>query len=337
MSKILMMMAAILLLAGSAAVVAQASPFDGDKPATRYQPAPSAAQGSDPFAFVSRMIVSVQRQASLALTGAMVAMRHGPSMVPVLWGVLVAFLYGCFHAAGPGHGKTVVISYFLSQEARLTRGLMLGLRISLAHVVSAIVIVLVLKLLMDHTLPASLEDMRDVKLVSYVIVFAIGAYLFREAWQRRRTGSAPGCAACRHHGHEPAQGDLSSGHPGHHHDHGFEAGDATASGAWGRWRDRIIGALLGCVPCTGAILILLFAMANGLWLAGLMMVVAIGVGMTVTMGLLGVGAVLARRQLAAWARSGDRRSRLVLGLDFAGPAFVMLFGVALFATALTAS
>ena len=35
---------------------------------------------------------------------------------------LLSFLYGIFHAAGPGHGKVVISSYVLANEAQVRRG-----------------------------------------------------------------------------------------------------------------------------------------------------------------------------------------------------------------------
>jgi len=48
------------------------------------------------------------------------------SFSTVLLILLIAFIYGVIHAIGPGHGKFVVFSYFLSDDADIKKGVLLG-------------------------------------------------------------------------------------------------------------------------------------------------------------------------------------------------------------------
>ena len=52
-----------------------------------------------------------------------------------------SFLYGVFHAAGPGHGKIVISTYILTNESQLRRGLLLSISCSLCQGLAAIVAV----------------------------------------------------------------------------------------------------------------------------------------------------------------------------------------------------
>ena len=82
------------------------------------------------------------------------------------------------------------------------------------------------------------------------------------------------------------------------------------------------------VPCSGAVLILVYCLANGLLLSGLLMAVAIALGMAITLSMIGIAAIFGRqRALAMSERSGRRgsgRPRATLGLI--GPALITLFG-----------
>lgn len=310
MRKLLILIAALLALSGGATL---ASPFDG-KPT-----APPSVEATETAGWVTRTLVSAQREASLRLTKAMGAIRDGDEPMALGLGLLLAFAYGCFHAAGPGHGKTVVVSYFLSHDARVRRGMLLGVRIAATHVASAVLLVLVLRLILGGRLATSVEDMRDVKLASYAAIILIGGFLLRDTIRRRalaRAGIAVAHECCALPGHDHAH---DHGHP--HHDHDHHAPKPTLT-------SRLMPIVLGAVPCTGAILILLFSLANGMLLSGLAMVVMIGVGMAVTMAALGLAAILARDRMMRWAQA-DGRGRLSLALDFGGPAVIIASGLAL--------
>ena len=55
----------------------------------------------------------------------------------------LSFLYGVFHAAGPGHGKVVISSYVLANETQLRRGVTLSVLSALLQSVVAVVFVLI--------------------------------------------------------------------------------------------------------------------------------------------------------------------------------------------------
>jgi len=83
------------------------------------------------------------------------------------------------------------------------------------------------------------------------------------------------------------------------------------------------------VPCSGAVVVLAYALANDILVAGLAVVAAIGVGMAATMSGLGLVCVLSRRAIT---NLGQGQGRLLRALDTAGPAAMILVGLALLAT-----
>src|SRR5690606_6254580 len=65
-----------------------------------------------------------QRDFYAAMTNALDALRSDWNAFWVLGGL--SFLYGVFHAAGPGHGKVVISSYMLANERQLRQGIALS-------------------------------------------------------------------------------------------------------------------------------------------------------------------------------------------------------------------
>ncbi len=96
---------------------------------------------------------------------------------------------------------------------------------------------------------------------------------------------------------------------------------------------RLLALAARFVPCSWAILILLFTMANGLFLAGMAMAAAIALGMGLTLAGWGVACILLRHQVALRLPDGGRATRW---LALAGPVFVAGIGTILLAAHLIA-
>ncbi|KJV08911.1 hypothetical protein VZ95_14770 [Elstera litoralis] len=259
-----------------------------------------------------RWLAAQQRDAAFKFRRLLIDLRDRQSWLTLATAVGLAFLYGIFHAAGPGHGKMLVISYFLGRQARLAEGLRMGVRIALTHVASALAIVAVLFLLFDGKPAPDFESTREVRLIAYAGIIALGLWFLLEAGERVRQGLAP--ADCGHN---------------HHHGHSHAPAPPRPSGARG-----LTGWMAGAVPCTGAIIVLVFCAANGLWLTGLLMVSAIALGMALTMTGLGVLTLVARGWVSRWAERRPQAGFLNLVMALAGPALVTLGGMLLLALTL---
>ncbi|MEE8591157.1 MAG: hypothetical protein V3T35_07535, partial [Spirochaetia bacterium] len=102
---------------------------------------------------------------------------RNPGAIFILIGI--SFFYGVVHALGPGHGKSIAASYFLSTEVPLTRGLLMGGLIALLHAGSAIIVVLTLYLVLRHSYLSSLENVnRVIRIVSHTLIASIGLFMF---------------------------------------------------------------------------------------------------------------------------------------------------------------
>ena len=96
-------------------------------------------------------------------------------------------------------------------------------------------------------------------------------------------------------------------------------------------RQGLLSLGVGLVPCTGAVLILLYALANDILRAGMALVSAIAAGMAITMGVLGVLSVVARQAIAARVATRAKASgRLAAVSDYAGGLAITAIGDGLF-------
>jgi ABC-type nickel/cobalt efflux system permease component RcnA len=283
------------------------------------------------------------------LIAAKVHALHGqPSAA---WGLVgLGLAYGVVHAAGPGHGKAVLASYMLANETSLKRGAAMALMAALLQALIAIALVGAAGFAFGATASQMNEAADWIAVASYCSVAAIGAWLVwrkggaliaaltQRADRRRAAASAPAYAgvawrqpafslsAAAYRAAPPGDADGSAGECGHAH-----APDPAQLNGPFSWRDAagtVIAA--GARPCSGAILVLVFAMTQGLFAAGVAAAFAIAIGTAATTGALAWMAVFAKS--AAMRLAAGENSRLALvarGFEFAAALAVLAFGVAL--------
>ncbi|QPC91052.1 delayed-early response protein/equilibrative nucleoside transporter [Mesorhizobium sp. INR15] len=152
-------------------------------------------------------------------------------------------------------------------------------------------------------------------------------------------------AAHDHHDHG-AHGHGA--HDQHHHDHA--AGEvcdtcghshapdpALLSGDRFDWRTAWTAvAAVGIRPCSGALIVLSFALLNGLWLGGLLSVLAMSIGTAITVSALATLAVTAKNWAVYFAGDGRMGNRIHTIVEIGGAAFVFLFGLLLLSASLAA-
>jgi nickel/cobalt transporter (NicO) family protein len=315
-----LMLVALLLLGLGLGNPAGADPFAGRADAPVTSEGQRGGPDFAPLAAVGRALLAFQREANRLIARHMRAIRDGETSLPLLIGLGLAVTYGVVHALGPGHGKLVVVSYFLAREAQIGRGLWMGLQIATFHVISALLVVLLADLLLRQAFGGAPAEVTAVRLASYGLIALIGCVMLVRAVRRsrlRRQGVEVVDACCGH--------DVVPGHD-HRHDRGRPAG---------RGEQGALSLGVGLVPCTGAVLILLYALANDILLAGVLLVTAIAAGMAITMGALGILAIVARGAVAARVATGGRGGRRLAALgDYGGALAITAIGAGLLWAAL---
>ena len=183
------LLALMLLAAFGLMAPALANPFQGrTAPLGEAAGEPEEAQrAGGPLAMFGRALLTFQREANRLIAQHMRAIREGETSVPLLIGVALAFAYGVVHALGPGHGKLVVASYFLTREAQVGRGLLMGVQIAICHVLSAVVAVALADILLRQAFGSTATETGGVRLASYGLIGMIGIVMLTQA-------AAPGYA-----------------------------------------------------------------------------------------------------------------------------------------------
>ena len=94
-------------------------------------------------------ILAKQSEFYRAMSAAVRAAKNDGSAVWTLLGI--AFAYGVFHAAGPGHGKAVISSYLIADDATWKRGALLAIVSALVQALVAIAVVGIAAVLLGAT------------------------------------------------------------------------------------------------------------------------------------------------------------------------------------------
>ena len=272
------------------------------------------------FEGVADFLMDFQRRANAEVSFHMNAIERGENLGAFLLALAVAFAYGAVHALGPGHGKFVVVSYFLGREARVMRGVVMAVQIAIVHVIAAIVIVWLADLVLRGGFGLGLSDVPGVRAASFLIIVGIGIYMLYQAVRASLRARAHRTHSHEHghpHGHEHSHGHH------HHHDHSRSQGSKAEGG--------ILALAAGMVPCPGAVLIMLYAVANDMIYPGSLLVAAMSLGIGSSICVLGVGAILARQAaMRVMERSGGGANALRHGMNYAGAALVTLVGLVSF-------
>jgi nickel/cobalt exporter len=370
-AKLGLLVVAMLLVAALVdGAFAQGSPFGGPRPGT--SPVPVGG--------IVGWLFAMQAEFYRQFSGLIRASKADGSAAWTLMGL--SFLYGIFHAAGPGHGKAVISSYLVANEETWVRGVVLSLLSALMQALVAIAIVGVAAVLLHVSAAKMNSAVNWIETLSYALIILVGLRLL---WVKGRAflaalrdlgrpTAAVGAAVTpalvahdqhddhdhhehdhahcdhEHHDHAPAAAlatcshgdhdhDHDHGHSHHDHDHGDDASawghahapepeELAGPGGWRRGLTAIVA--VGLRPCSGAILVLVFALAQGLFWVGAASTFVMGLGTFITVAAIATLAVSAR----AWAQriAGAKSSYGTLamrGIEAGAAVVIIAFGALL--------
>lgn len=255
---------------------------------------------------IMSLVRETQKTLTLKLNGFGMDIRDNP-LGSALWMFLgLSFLYGVVHAVGPGHGKTVVCSYFLSNPGSFFQGAVMGNAITFVHMGSAAVAVGLAYAVFSTGLGGFAEASRTLQPASYGLLVLMGMFLTVKAVRDALRGGPVPDVSC------PV--------------------DHAEMGRSGNLREVLtVSFVTGLVPCPGAAVILAFAIGQGIFWAGAGAIMAMAVGMGLTTTLFAFAAVAARGvTLRLTGRNRRLFTVLYAGLSICGALAITVFGAALF-------
>jgi len=213
--------------------------------------------------------------------------------------LLTAFAYGVLHAAGPGHGKTVMTAWMLSGPWKIRHALVAGNLTALFHASSALLVVVLPYYVISGVFRTNHQILtRIIEGVSAFMIMILGLYLLisliREIFFH------------------------------HHHQHGRPQGGPVA-----------LAFVSGIVPCPGAALILIFGISLGALVPAILAVAAMGLGMGLTISATGVLVYGLKNRAQRVAQGhGETKvlwTRLAQLVRFLGSLVILFMGLVLFA------
>jgi len=293
MARLLTIILLVLSLLGVAFPVRAQNPF-----ISKDSPRQAALAPGPPPPFLDR-IAGWQQQLNKKMAGLTREARESGSLRPLLSLIIIAFLYGVLHAAGPGHGKAVATSYLLSRGRKLSTAILLGNLIASFHGLSGVVLVLAVHFVLKKGVTGSLESVTSItQLISYSLIVLLGlALLIKSLLSWRRQPGSDGS-------NPPAFSEEKRRNP------------------------LAMALALGMIPCPGVVLVMLFCLSLNTIGLGLVLAFSLTLGMAITISGVGVSA-LAGKNLVLGAL--ERRQRLAeilqRGIETAGALSVTALGL----------
>ena len=156
---------------------------------------------SDGVAELARYSADYQRRINQVLSTSLRDVQSGTGSLALWTLVTVCFGYGVVHTLGPGHGKAVVVAYFLdsSRPRAWIEGIFAGGWIAFTHTLAALLLAGALKLSSTVGLLGAMREVRNVEIVSYTLILLVG---FWRLWAGI-TGRAARASAWRSRARSP--------------------------------------------------------------------------------------------------------------------------------------
>jgi len=178
------------------------------------------------------------------------------SIKPLLLLIMAAFAYGVIHAAGPGHGKAIALSYVLSQRPSYIQGLLFSNCMALFHGASGIVFVLVIRFVLKTNIIKNLETVTNItQVISYSIIACFGFGIFIHGIYK----------LIKKNDQQHTYETLKSG----------------------KYTNPVLLALVvGSIPCPGVVMVMLFTLSMNLIALGIILGITISIGMALTVSIV---------------------------------------------------
>jgi len=225
-----------------------------------------------------------------------------------LWLLLFSFLYGVLHAIGPGHGKSLVSSYFLNQDKSYIKAFNISLLIGVVHTFSAFLLTLVIYQSISFVFNSTLNNVEQISSkISAIIIILIALYLLYKKFKSNNkivTFSI-------------IKDKPSLMTPNVTHTKTLSCGCNSC-----KTTSTDLGVILaaGIIPCPGTVTIFLFTMGLGIYFVGFMSAVFMSWGMSLIIFITAIISVKIRK-------STNKYVLLQKTLEYGSLLFILFLGL----------
>jgi len=283
---------------------------------------------SDPITQYLLAIQSIQRGLHTSLSDALRAIQDDGFRASLIL-IMLSFIYGVFHAAGPGHGKIIISTYLLSHGSQVRRGVILSFAAAMVQGLTAIIIVCSAFWFLSLSMRQTQRIVNHGEVVSFAMITLVGLYITcTHILSVQRKGTVSNKIA-NSHNHDTVECD---------HNHGPNTKDL--------YKELSIRSFIGIIlsigirPCSGAVIVLLLAFSLGHVVAGLFAVLAMSLGTAIAISLLAAFSVYFRRTAHRIVQSKHDTRHLVgvipTILGILGGGLIFIVGLSFFISAITA-
>ena len=217
-----------------------------------------------------------------------------------------AYIYGLVHALGPGHGKTLVASYFLSNERSYSKALFVSLAIGIVHTFSAFILTLVIYFFVNTFLATFLNDtVYYTTKISALIIISIALYLLYtkyKAYKQLKEAST-----------QPTFNFSTAPH--------ISSCACNSCKVEKNSTDMALIISAGIIPCPGTTTIFIFALSLGLYSVGFLSAFVMSLGMSTIIFFSALLSVAIRK------KTSDENSKLKKYLEYGSLFIILVLGV----------
>ena len=330
-------------------------------PPSAFAPRPVAVpfQAPGPLGRLFAWVLDKQQGLQRMLATSVKGLKTDNPMAGAITLAGLSFLYGILHAVGPGHGKTIISSYVVANEETVRRGVIISFIAAGLQALTAVVLVGLLLFGLNASGLQVNAWSNQLESVSYAMIALVGVYLLTTQLLRllRSRRGVPTAASAdeqlphthaEHHSHDHAHHDHTHGHAHdhdhhdhqhHHHapgeacDHIVDARRLAGPFSWRKVMAVVFS--VGIRPCTGAILVLVFAVTQGVFWAGVAATFAMALGTAITVAVLATLALGSRELVLKLGGTNSAWANAVwTTCTIGGAVVILLFGAILFAASL---
>lgn len=297
-------------------------------------------------------ILAWQQMFERTIAGYLVGIKENP--YNALWLIGLSFAYGILHAAGPGHGKAVIASYLVANDASFKRGIFLSFLSSLLQAFVAIFIILLVFFLLPGRLTQATHFLTT---GSFILVMLLGVLMI---WRKIKPHfkknkitnnifedtslsafNQPQSEKSTFSSKVNLQSKPRLNYEKNTIDHVFN-GSGDICNDCGQThiispdlvneplqlRPALMAILaVGLRPCSGALFVMSFVMLNDLWFIGVLSVLAMALGTFITVSFLAALAVYAKALAKKLANRQSHFKLFKTMLEWAGAIFIFLIGL----------